>query len=284
MSEQSKTTVKARKKIHHGITPLMRAAVNPDAVIEITKLLTDPATRKTLFYKDKNGRTALDFARITRNHHATTLLMHAVVAEINNARIETITCSDELEKLLIATNHTQGVQMREAIRTRNGALAHQILLENRLNRKEIEGLKQIFFTDWCSRVGYNALMLASGMNMKDVVQQLLNLQVPVDHANQFGHTALITACLSGNADIVYYLLTNGADIHHRTNEGRTVLHYACLYAKSKVVKMVFQFLLERFAIFRMEKHSLVDFDSTRWTTYASIFETFVNVSEVLCML
>lgn len=267
-----------KKDLKLGLTPLMHAAIKEDGAIELAKLLLDPAVRKTIFDKDKKGRTALDFSRMTRNHHATTLLMHTIVTAINNARVNSITCSDQLEQLLISTNHTQGVQLREAIRTRNESTALQILQENRLIRKEIEGLNQIFFTDWCSKVGYNSLMLAAGMNMKDAVQQLVSLQVPIDHVNQFGHTALITACLSGNADMVYFLLVQGADIHHRTNEGRTILHYACFYARSSVVKMIFQFLLERFAIFRMENHSLIDFDATRWTTYASILETFLNVS------
>ena len=49
-------------------------------------------------------------------------------------------------------------------------------------------------------------------------------------------------------------------------------------AKARTVKVILNFLLERFATFRIEGHSMIDFDSTRWTKYAEILEGLINVS------
>ena len=77
--------------------------------------------------------------------------------------------------------------------------------------------------------------------------------------------------------MVRLLLFNGANAYHQTLEGRTGLHYACLYAKAKTVNTIIKFLLEQFATFRISNHSVVEFDFTRWASYAEILDNFLNV-------
>ncbi len=284
ISSKSQLVVPQELKIDYNATELMRAVTRNDP-IEMTKLLNEKAVIETLFHKDRKGRTALDWARICRNYYAVTLIMKAMATAISNARVSSIVQSvDALQDFLKNANHLQGIQLREALIQRNESLVVQIMKENTLCRKEIEGLGETFFADWIGNVGYSPLILAAGMNMKSAVQELVKLKVPLDHANNFGHTALTLSASSGNAEVVHFLLFSGANIHHRTEEGRTVLHYACMYAKGKIVKIVLDFMLERFAIFRIQGHNLVDFDYTRWTTYASIFESLLNVSEFECLL
>ena len=259
-----------------NITELMRAVTRDDPT-NLVKILHEPEIIKSLFQTDKKGRTALDWARICRNYNAVTLLMKAMSTAIFNARANSINSMDELEQYIIKTNNLQGIQLREAIKQRDAFLATQILTENTLSREEVEGLGQEYFTDWVGKLGYSPLILASGMNMGDVVRELIRLKVPINHANKFGHTALTIATAAGNADITHYLIFNGADLHHRTEEGRTVLHYACMYGKGKIVKMILDYVLEKFAIFRIQGHSMIDFDYTRWTTYSSILESLINV-------
>ena len=53
----------------YRLNPLMRAATEKDTVI-LLKLLAQENLNDMLFAKDRNGRTALDWARMCRNHHA----------------------------------------------------------------------------------------------------------------------------------------------------------------------------------------------------------------------
>lgn len=259
-----------------GVTEVMKMAVNPD-ISELVLFLSNESNYPQLFSKDRKGRTALDWARMCRNYKAISLIMHAITTAINNARVNSVTSFNDFEHFLITTNEAQGIQLREAIQSRNVELALQILQENRLIRKEVEGLNQIFFTDLIYPVGYTALILAAGMNMRDVVRELIRLEAPINHSNKFGHSALTIACASGNSDIAEYLLFHKADVFHSTSEGKTSLHYACLYAKAKIVKIIFHYLIDEFTIERIENHPLVKFDYTRWTIYTERMLFLLNV-------
>ena len=93
-------------------------------------------------------------------------------------------------------------------------------------------------------------------------------------------TYLLTLSLTigGHTEVVRVLLFRGANIHHVTNEGRNGLHYACLYAKARTVKILFDFLFERFSTLRL-KHSQTQMDATRWGKYATFMEQFMNVKD-----
>lgn len=266
-----------------GITPLMRAATHPDDLTELLRLLViigempHDECIKHLFATDHKNRSALDWARISNNYQGVTLLLHSITTAICNARVNALVSITDFQEYIIKTNNIQGQQLREALRLRNSQLAFSILKENKLTREEVEALKQEFFIDWPGPIGYTPVMLAAGMNMRDVLEELIKLKAPVNASNRFGHSALTIACSAGNTDVVEYLLCSGADVHHRTKEGRTPLHYCCLYAKAKIVRIMLDFLIERFAVFRIEGHSLVDFDYTRWTSYSSILESLLNV-------
>ena len=141
--------------------------------------------------------------------------------------------------------------------------------------------------------------------MVDVVIELIEQDVKLDDTNKFGHTALTWACagthsltysltylltrsltylltlsltIGGHTEVVRVLLFRGANIHHVTNEGRNGLHYACLYAKARTVKILFDFLFERFSTLRL-KHSQTQMDATRWGKYATFMEQFMNVKD-----
>lgn len=265
----------------NGATTIMRAVtVNKDDPTELIRLLNDPVEKKTLFDRDVKGKTALDWARLANNYVGVRLLLKAISAEIHTARIDSITPISQLNTVLLNSNSFQGTQLLKAIHERRPEVAEEILRQNRLVRQEIEALGQPYFTDIKNRIGYTPLMLAAGMNMKDVVRELVHLKAPIDIANQFGHTALTIAASTGNADVVQFLLASGADVQHRTAEGKTVLHYTCMYAKAKLVKILLDYMIEQFAVFRIEGHKLVDFDYSRWTTYSSIITNFINVRDL----
>lgn len=263
----------------HGqdITPMMRAATEQDPTTLI-KMLASSDFKSSLFLKDKKGRTALDWARICRNYHAISLLMKATSTGISDARLDTISAAIDLTAYVKMTNGLQSEQLLKAIRERNSHLAIRIITENKLFRDEVEALGEVFFTDTVGYCGYSPLIMACGLNITEVVNALLALQVPIDHANKFGHTAFTYACAAGNSEIVRLLLFHGADVHHQSVEGKSGLHYACMYGKVRTVQAVLDFMVERFATFRIDGHSQTEFDYTRWIRYSEILEGLVNVS------
>jgi ankyrin repeat protein len=242
---------KSREKTTYGrsITQLMKLATNADTTLLI-EALNNEGIAKTLFYRDEKGRTALDWARLTRNYQAITILINVMSTAINNARLSHINKIDKVENLIIQTNEEKGKALREAIKARQSELALNLLLENQIAREEVETLGRTFFVDQPTDIGYSPLILAAGMNMNEVVRELINLKTPINHENKFGQTALTVAANAGNADIVYFLLFSGANVYQRTKDGRTALHYACMFAKAKVVKVIFDHILERFGFYR----------------------------------
>ena len=260
-----------------GITDLMRAAVDEDVTI-LLKMLMSGNYSANLFMRDKKGRTALDWARLSRNYQAVTLILQAMSSGIANSRLDAMHSPLELEIYIKETNAAQAKELLHAIKERDTSKTVRILTDNKLYREEVEGLGEVFFTDVVGHSGYTPLLLAAGFNMIEVVDSLIQYKIPIDHANKFGHTAFTYACAAGNSDIVRLLLFFGANVHHKTAENRTGLHYACMYAKARTVKVVLDFVLERFATFRIEGHSMIDFDPTRWTKYAEILEGLINVS------
>jgi ankyrin repeat protein len=266
-----------------GITDLMRAATEEDVTVLLKMLLTGNYDAN-IFLRDWRGRTALDWARLCRNYQAVSLLLHVMSKGIANARLDAMQAPLELENYITETNKEQADELLKAIRYRDQPKAKRILTENKLYRQEVEGMGQVFFADAVAHSGYSPLIMASGFNMIDVVDSLIEYKVPIDHTNKFGHTAFTYACAAGNADIARMLLFYGANVHHTTAEGRTGLHYACMYAKARTVKVILSFMMERFATFRMEGHSMIDFDYTRWTTYADILQGFINVSALMLLL
>lgn len=262
--------------VAYDITALMRAATESDTST-LVRMLASDEYRASLFQKDNKGRTALDWARMCRNYDAVTLLMKATSTGINDARLDTISSTIDLQSYIRVTNNYQSEQLMKAIRERNVIQALRVINENKLYRDEVQGMGETFFTDSPGYCGYSPLIMACGLNITEVVNALLNLHVPVDHTNKFGHTAFTYACAAGNSDIVRCLLFHGANVHHQTVEGKTGLHYACMYGKVRTVQTILQFMIERFATFRIEGHSQIAFDYTRWEKYAEILQGLINV-------
>eukprot|EP01038_Epipyxis_sp_PR26KG_P005643 gene5643-7790_t len=259
----------------HDITSLMRAAVDDD-IKPLLKILASGNNNSQLFLKDKKGRTALDWARLKRNYHAVSLLTKAMGSDIHNARLDAVAAQIDVNQYIKETNEHQHSILFKAIKDRDILKARRILTDNMLYRSEVEKMNEVFFTDIPGHSGYTPLILASGLNMIDIVDKLIGLKVPIDTVNKFGQTAFTYACAGGHSSIVRMLLFHGANVHHTSKDGRTGLHYACIYAKAKTVKTILHFMLEQFATFRVNNHSLKDFDPTRWTVYAEIFKKLIN--------
>lgn len=280
MTERDEMKAKGAPRAEMGVTDLMRAATEPDVTI-LLRMLASNQHNADLFIRDNKGRTALDWARMCRNYQAVTVLLQAINTQLNDARFTAVSAPLDLEHHLREANHAQSQELEKALKRRDKETALRILIDNQLHREEVKGCGEVFFVDAQYFSGYTPLIIAAGFNMLDVVHTLIeDLEVDLETQNKFGHTALTYACAAGNSDVVRLLLFHGANIHHTTSEGRTGLHFACLYAKARTVKTLLQYMLETFATFRIEEHSMTDFDHTRWTRYADIMDQLINVSHI----
>ena len=270
-----------RRRDHKALwammTPLMRAAASDD-VVELTKMLAMGEARSSLFVKDAKGLTAIDWARLCRNELGVALLKKAMDTNIKDARSDRIASVLDTRTHFKVLNDLQEGELFTALRSRQQKEAIRILKDSTLFREEVNEVGEIFFKDAQDKDGFTPLLVAANNNLVDVAIELLDDDVNVDATNKFGHTALTAACAGGHTDMVRLLLFKGADIHHRTAEGRTGLHYACLYSKARVVKSLFDFLLERFCTMRLQ-HTNTGYDSTRWAKYTVFVKEFMDVRD-----
>ena len=202
MINQAKMNVKQHEDAL--ITPLMVAATEENVVV-LLKLLSSDSVLKTLFDKDRKGRTALDFARMCRNYHAVTLLLKAMDSSIKNARLDSIALVVDIEDYIRKTNKYQSKEILKAMKNRRVDIVMRILNENRLFREEVEGIGDVFFTDSVGHSGYTPLILAAGLNMIDVVNKLIEYQVVMDKQNKFGHTAFTYSCSVCICVLLYHI-------------------------------------------------------------------------------
>lgn len=217
------------------LTPLMRAATDKDCMV-LLELLTKQNYSSSLFLKDRRGRTALDWARLSRNYVAVTLLTKAMSTNISNARLDAISYNNlDYQTYIVTTNNNSFHALYAAVKDRDSKTAMRILNDNLLYREEVEAIpvadgnsisslgnsygagatsdnsqkKEVFFTDKELFHKNTLLILASGLNMLDVVYKLIELGTPIDHQNKYGHTALTYACCIGHAEVVRHLLHKG---------------------------------------------------------------------------
>jgi len=262
------------------LTPLMRAATQEDPS-ELLVLLRGEDAASMLFVKDEKGRTALDWARMCNNPLAIIALRKAMLANIEDARVEMIRAPEDLDEKTRYANSVAHIQLAEALKQRRADACIEIIngTKDHFERTDVEKIEgEVYFLDIGDHFGFTPLMLASTYNMPALVALLLEFDVELESKNKYGYTALSCACATGHADIVKSLLFAGANLHHKTNEGRTGLHLACMYLKARVISVLLDFLFERFSTYRL-KHPKYGFDSTRWTRYATMMEGFMDIKD-----
>lgn len=234
---------------------------------------------KTLFQVDAKGRTALDWARMTRKMDIIAYLANAVSDYINVARMEEMGLPTIDTASIVTENARLARLLIQYIRDRDADSILKLFADNTVTREAIaDSPGEVYFTDTESVQGDTPLILAAGYNMIPVVNELIATGSDVDKTNKYGHTAFTWACLCGHGEMVRSLLLQGANIEHQTNEGRTGLHYACLYAKARVVGVILDVMYERFGAWRSKNpNAIMKFDPSRWTKYSVTLENFLEV-------
>lgn len=229
------------------------------------------------------GRTALDWARLTRNEVATAILVKAMDNEIDESRYNSAFAVGDVTEHASDMNRKYSLDLLRELEAGNASGAIRVINNADIFRDEVESIPHkhiVFFTDKPSDIGTinnTPLILACGMNALELVNILIDKGAPLEDTNRYGHNPLTWAATCGHAEVVRLLLFKGANINHQTLEGRTVLHCACLYLKAKVVHVVLKFMYEKFLVYRISKHQSGRYDADRWTRYASILENFIQV-------
>ena len=86
--------------------------------------------------------------------------------------------------------------------------------------------------------GMSALMYASMLGKKEVVEFLLKQGAKVNLCDNNGRTALIYASKNGYYDVVRILVTSKADVNMCTKQKFSALHYAAMYGHDKVANLL----------------------------------------------
>lgn len=257
-----------------GTTPLMRAVAKNDIDAMITIL--GEVSNEELFAVDAKGRTALDWARLSRSHDAIAVLTAAMEAAMRALRGQEFLVED-LETRTRDANSKYFTSMMEAIRHARSVELVEVLVESsqHITREVISAIPgEVYFVDQEINIEQDtAIIFAAGHNYCDVIQELLRLAVDINHANRHGHTAFTWSCVCGHAEAARLLLQKQANESQLTAEMRSGLHYACLYGKAQVVGIILDVLLGRFSSFR----NTAKFDVSRWQKYASTLEAFLQV-------
>lgn len=232
-----------------------------------------------IFDVDAKGRTALDWARMTRKMDIIGYLTRSMTVYINEARGKELGLRTADTAGILKENAALAEKFIKAIRNRNTEDVMRLLSENTLTRASVSDFPGVvYFADTESVQGDTPLILAAGYNMISVVNELIAIGCPIDKANKYGHTAFTWACLCGHGEMVRTLLLLGADVRHKTAEGRTGLHYACLYAKARVIGIILDVMYERFGAWRSKNpDAIIKFNPARWSTYALTLESFLEV-------
>jgi ankyrin repeat protein len=258
------------------IIPLMRLASDARKLNHLAELLSTGNCRAQLFVKDDNGRTALDWARLTRNNKATALLVEAMGKEINESRAAILNNKTEVNVKTIDGNMIESKRLLRCLHAQDEEGAMSVMIDSVVYRDQVENLGAIFFIDLPDEndnARRTPLMIAAGNNMIKCVHSMIERGASLDDGDKYGNSALTWTSACGHGDIVRTLLFRGANIHHTTKEGRTALHYACLHSKPRVAAILFNFMYERFSTYR-NKHPKSKFDPTRWTKYATMLENY----------
>jgi ankyrin repeat protein len=232
-----------------------------------------------LFALDKKGRTALDWARMTRRMETVGYLTHAMSEYLSHSRLQDLGVDHlNTSEGILKENEKMRCALVDLLKKRDADGIMKLLAENIVSRDAVADFPSAkYFCDAESPQGDTPLILAAGYNMISVVSELIATGCAVDTPNKHGHTALTWACLCGHGEMVRTLLLLGADLNHQTKEGRDGLHYACMYAKARVVCVIMDVLYERFGAWRSAKHPVSKFDPSRWTKYSAKLEEFLKV-------
>jgi ankyrin repeat protein len=154
--------------------------------------------------KDKNGNTPLILAA----RHGDVAIVKALVTKGANVTMKN---NDGDDALLALTNYTM---MGTGVLTEGHLKAAALLLDHGADPNSK------------TREGNTALVLATKLRKKDLVDLLLSKGAEVNAADQQGATALIIAASKGYGELICPLLRKGADKESKDKEGKTAAYYA----------------------------------------------------------
>ncbi len=83
--------------------------------------------------------------------------------------------------------------------------------------------------------GSHPLLVAAGLGMTKIVDEILKQNIPVDRPGPHGITALMRAAGNNQLKTVEFLLQKGANVHLQNNSGQNALIYALQFGTPAVV-------------------------------------------------
>lgn len=204
--------------------------------------------------RDDSGKTAFDWARLTRNQGALVMLeakekreaLHNASSSNRQQRIAE--CWDVLARndAYVATASSflgQPTFSEQAfidfLRSTSVSIKTfaEGLRDRRVDVKAVDkaGHHLQFFVDVEMRDGWTPLVKCAALGHLAAVQELLAMGADLQHETRLKHTAMTWACYCGHEAVVLHLLRVGVDVTRTTREGRTALIHAVCNSQPKIV-------------------------------------------------
>ncbi|RQM15133.1 hypothetical protein B5M09_007666 [Aphanomyces astaci] len=205
-----------------------------------------------VFARDRKGKTALEWARLTNNTGASRHLEMAIQAHIYARRIADADENRVTKHAHVLERHAQLCKDMQTAVAANNVVQIRALIQQATDDgmsadvfREAATSHSRYFLDVETSAGWSALTKAASVGDLPTIELLVQHGADVNLETKLRHTALTWAAYCGHKDVVQFLLQNQrADWRQGTSEGKTALIHASRNGQHVVVGILVAVLHE----------------------------------------
>ncbi|RHZ21799.1 hypothetical protein DYB26_002760 [Aphanomyces astaci] len=205
-----------------------------------------------VFARDRKGKTALEWARLTNNTGASRHLEMAIQAHIYASRIADADENRVTKHAHVLERHAQLCKDMQTAVAANNVVQIRALIQQATDDgmtadvfREAATSHSRYFLDVETSAGWSALTKAASVGDLPTIELLVQHGADVNLETKLRHTALTWAAYCGHKDVVQFLLQNQrADWRQGTSEGKTALIHASRNGQHVVVGILVAVLHE----------------------------------------
>eukprot|EP01029_Cantina_marsupialis_P008587 TRINITY_DN202_c0_g2_i5.p1 TRINITY_DN202_c0_g2~~TRINITY_DN202_c0_g2_i5.p1 ORF type:complete len:2190 (+),score=448.19 TRINITY_DN202_c0_g2_i5:144-6713(+) len=233
----------------HKRTGLMIAASTGH--LNIVRLLLSYNADVTI--QDKNGLTALDWARTARHSKIAKLLHRKLNKYIDSQRKLNVNAANEARfSDLSNENEDLCTDMKKSLMDQNIINLELCFKKGQsLKKKQFlrlantQGIECVHFIDIEAKNGFTPLSFCASCDNTYLLKELMKQGASVDLESSLGHTALIWSAINNQINTASLLVQYQADIHRQTNrEQKTALMFAVINGSEDMTEFLLRKLYE----------------------------------------